>query len=946
MIQTIRVASKLPEDPYGRDLLAEVHRTLGLSGLAAVRTAKVYRIEGVTSAEAARLANSLLADAIDQVWTMNGPVFTDADRVVEVAYLPGVMNPEAASIMKGATDLGLAPVAVDSGWEYAFYGSMRDIDEDRVVKRLLVNPTVQRVVTAPPHTLVIDGVPGTTRRIPLRSLAEPALMALSDEGLHLSLEEMRAIVDYFDELKRDPTDLELECLAQTWSEHCLHKTFKSKVVINGQAKAPMFTRLKEAARQHFDLVVSAFADNSGVMRFYDDWAICGKVETHNSPSAIEPYGGAMTGSGGVFRDILGTGQGAAVIASTDIFCFAPPDLPADQVPPGCLAPDYLLRKVVAGVRDYGNRMGIPTNNGSVHFHPDFRAKPSVIVGAYGLLPEDRAHQGQPLAGDRILALGGRTGRDGIHGATFSSTAMTSATLQVNAPAVQIGNAVEEKRVLDAVLACRDAGLIRALTDCGAGGFSSAIGEMGSGLGVEVDLERAPLKYTGLAPWEVFLSESQERMVLAVAPEHVDAVFALCARYNVEASDLGAFVPTGKLMVLHDGQTVGELDMHFLHEGWPERTLVGSFAPSPGPAGLPHPPADEGAWRDLAKAVLAHPSVASKEPIARLYDHTVQGTAVVGPFSGPGGDGPNDAAVLAPLLGRPYGVVIAHGLNPVLNTFDPYWGGLWAAAEAVSNLVAVGGNPREMCLIDNFIWPVPDEESLGGLDRAVDACVDFMHALGRPFISGKDSLSSTYRYPDGRLLKIPPVLCISAFGRIPDVARTVTADLKQVGSVLALVGQRDPGGLGGSIWLETLGERGERPPRVDLVALPKTLDAVHAAIAAEQLLACHDVSEGGLLVALAEMAFGGDVGVVLDVAPLGDRADVALFNETAGVFVVEVASAEAALDLFEGVPVLLVGHTVPEPVLRVRQGAAPLFEASLAELQAAWSAPLAAVFHGG
>ncbi len=431
------------------------------------------------------------------------------------------MNPEAASILKAAADLDLDLVAVDASREYAFYGPLEADDVDGIVHRLLVNPTVERVVTAPPDTLVIEGVAGSTERVPVRRMDDAALQALSDDGLYLNLAEMRAIVEYFEEMGRDPTDLELECLAQTWSEHCLHKTFKSPVIIDGQQKAPFFSRLKDAARQHFELVVSAFADNSGVMRFYDGWALCGKVETHNSPSAIEPYGGAMTGSGGVFRDILGTGQGAAVIASTDVFCFAPPDLPAEEVPPGCLPPDYLLRKVVAGVRDYGNRMGIPTNNGSVQFHPDFRAKPTIIVGAYGLLPEDRAKQGTPLAGDRILALGGRTGRDGIHGATFSSTAMTSATITVNATAVQIGNAVEEKRLLDAVLACRDAGLIRALTDCGAGGFSSAIGEMGSDLGAEVHLERAPLKYSGLAPWEIFVSESQERMVLAVAPERVD-----------------------------------------------------------------------------------------------------------------------------------------------------------------------------------------------------------------------------------------------------------------------------------------------------------------------------------------------------------------------------------------------------------------------------------------
>jgi phosphoribosylformylglycinamidine synthase len=759
---------------------------------------------------------------------------------------------------------------------------------------------------------------------------------------------MQAIRDYFEEMGRDPTDLELEVLAQTWSEHCVHKTFRSDLIIDGQAKKPMMKRLKETSERYSELVVSAFVDNSGVLAFYDGWAVCGKVETHNSPSAIEPYGGAMTGSGGVFRDIMGTGQGAAVVASTDMFCFAPPDLPADQVPPGCLPPDYLLRRVVAGVRDYGNRMGIPTNNGSVHFHPDFRAKPTVIVGAYGLLPEDRARKGFPRDGDRILALGGRTGRDGIHGATFSSAEMTSETISVNSQAVQIGNAVEEKRVLDAVLACRDADLIQAITDCGAGGFSSAIGEMGEEIGATVELERAPLKYSGLAPWEIFVSESQERMVMAVAPDKVAAVEAICRTYNVEMSDLGCFEATSRLTIRYAGEVVGDLDMRFLHDGYPERRLEGRFETHPGPLDLPAEPATPEAWQSACLRVMAHPNVASKEPIVRQYDHTVQGTSALGPFGGEEGDAPSDAAVMAPILGKPYGLVIAHGLNPVLNTFDAYWGSVWAAAEALSNLVAVGGNPREIGLIDNFIWPKPDAPSLGDLDRAVDACVDVMHALGRPFISGKDSLSSSYRYPDGGLLKIPPVLCISVFGRIPDVARTVSSDFKQAGSRLILVGARDlegPGaGMGGSIYLETAGLRGHLPPKVDLAMLPRSLDAVYAAIDAGKVRACHDISEGGLLAALAEMGFGGDLGVEVDLEPLSARADLAIFNETAGVFVIELKDGVDPSDLFADLPWLDLGRTIELPVLRMRKGAQKLVELSLDQLQAAWEAPMREVFH--
>lgn len=989
MIHTIRVTAKADTDPLGRDVLAEIRRTLGLEAIGRVRTARVFRLEGADETAARRLAEALLCEPVDHDWTIDAPALTDAARVVEVAYLPGVMNPEAASIMKAAADLGVDLVAVDASREYAFYGAPGGstsspgvaADVDRVVHRLLVNPTIERVVDAPPATLVIEGQPGPTRRIALRSMDDDALRRLSDGGLYLDLGEMHAIRDYFEELGRDPTDLELEVLAQTWSEHCVHKTFKRPVVIDGVTKSPFMQRLKETSRRYDDLVVSAFVDNSGVLRFYDGWAVCGKVETHNSPSAIEPYGGAMTGSGGVFRDVLGTGQGARVVASTDMFCFAPPDLPAEDVPPGALPPDYLLRRIVAGVRDYGNRMGIPTNNGSVHFHPDFRAKPTVIVGAYGLLPEARAIKGRPRPGDRIIVMGGRTGRDGIHGATFSSTAMTADTITVNSQAVQIGNAVEEKRLLDALLACRDEGLLQALTDCGAGGFSSAIGEMAESTGAEVDLDRAPLKYTGLAPWEIFLSESQERMVAAVAPDAVARVMAVCATYNVEAVDVGFFAATGRLVVRYAGEVVGELALRFMHDGLPERTLHGTWAagsadrtgPAAGAsaagaatrAAVPPPcPSTPDEWLALARRVMAHPNVASKEPIVRQYDHTVQAMGALPPFGGPEGDAPGDAAVIAPLPDKPYGLVIAHGLNPALNAVDPYWGGVWAAAEAMSNLVAVGGNPREVGLIDNFIWPVPDETSLGGLDRAVDACVDVMHALERPFISGKDSLSSTYRFPDGTVLKIPPVLCISVFGRIPDVLRTTSSDFKRPGAALVLVGARDVDpargfALAGSIHADVAGGAGRGAaaadgagvgygtvdiPHVDLAVLPRVLDAVHAAIDAGAVRACHDVSEGGLLACLAEMGFGGDMGADVDVEGLAERPDAALLNETAGVFVCELSDGASAEALFGAVPHAVIGRTIAERELRVRSGERELFRAGLGELQAAWEGVFRGVFH--
>ncbi len=942
-IVEIRVTNRpyLP-DPAGEEVLYEIKHALGINAVQKVRTAKVYRFEGIDELQARLLAEKLLAEDVFQNYTINAPIITDAQVVVEVAYKPGVMNPEAASLMKAAKDLGIGGlVAADSSREYGFYGpdiSSRDIEI--ILDRLLVNATVERVVKEKPVTLLIWGQPGRTEIIPLRGMSDAELMELSRDKLFLNLEEMHAIQHYFRTIGRDPTDCEIETLAQTWSEHCGHKTFKARLLVNGREKEPLLKRLQEAtAAVNHPLVLSAFVDNSGVMEFYDGWAVCGKVETHNSPSAIEPYGGAMTGSGGVFRDIMGTGQGARVIASTDMFCFAPPDTPREDIPPGCLHPHYLLRRVVAGVRDYGNRMGIPTNNGSVHFHRDFRAKPSVIVGAYGLLPVERCRKGQPQPGDLAVVIGGRTGRDGIHGATFSSGEMTHRTNEVNASAVQIGHPIEEKRVADAVLAAGEAGLIRAITDCGAGGFASALGEMGEKTGVRVWLERVPLKYQGLKPWEIWLSESQERMVIAVSPENLERLLEICRGLNVEATVLAEFTSDRRLVVTYEKETICDLDMEFLHHGLPKRVLTARWQ-QPALAD-PHLSMPEN-WEETYCQVMGHLNVCSKEPIVRMYDHGVQGSCALAPFGGVGQDGPNDAVVLTPLLGSSAAVVISHGLNPVLNRIDSYYGSLWAATEAVSNAVAVGANPKELVLIDNFIWPFPDEESLGALDRAVDACVDFVRATGMPFISGKDSLSSTYRGDGGEVIKIPPVLCVSVFGRLPDVKRTVSADFKGAGNLIVLVGQRVLAEMAGSVYFDLAGYLGRNLPRINLKVVTQVWEGIHRAIKEERVLACHDISEGGLAAALAEMCFGGNVGARISI-PAGERPDYFLFNETAGCFLVEMAPTEKPEKVFAGLKHMVLGQTTENLAVVVEQEGHRLCSVPLADLKKAWQEPMARVF---
>src|SRR4030042_930601 len=412
MIYEVRISSQDIKDPKGQELLAEIIRTLKIKTLTNIRTAKVYRLEGISLKDVYKITDKILFEPINQKVTQNKSIFKIADFLIEVAYKPGVMNPEIASLVKSARDIGINLPFADSSWEYAFFGKLKKGDLKKITSRLLVNNTVEQFITKSPKTLKIQGTPGKVQKIPIRKLTDDQLLKLSKDKLFLNLEEMKIMQTYFKKINRDPTDCEVEVLAQTWSEHCVHKTFNAKLVVDGTSKEPLYSRIKKTAQFNKKLIISAFIDNSVVIVFFEGWAINGKVETHNSPSAIEPYGGAMTGSGGVFRDVLGTGKGAKVIASTDIFCFAPPNLSPKSVPPGCLPPDYLLRKVVAGVRDYGNRVGIPTNNGSVHFHPDFRAKPTIVVGSYGIIPKKVATKKYPKTGDIILPIGGGSGRAG------------------------------------------------------------------------------------------------------------------------------------------------------------------------------------------------------------------------------------------------------------------------------------------------------------------------------------------------------------------------------------------------------------------------------------------------------------------------------------------------------------------------------------------------------
>ncbi|MEZ6142692.1 MAG: AIR synthase-related protein [Zavarzinella sp.] len=623
-----------------------------------------------------------------------------------------------------------------------------------------------------------------------------------------------------------------------------------------------------------------------------------------------------------------------------MFCFAPPDYPPQDLPPGTLHPRRTMMGVVAGVRDYGNRMGIPTVNGAVLFDERYLANPLVYCGTVGVIPADRMHKAAQV-GDYIVAVGGRTGRDGIHGATFSSLELTAESDSVSGGAVQIGNAITEKMVLDVILKARDLNLYHAITDCGAGGFSSAVGEMGADLGARVDLDQAPLKYSGLSYTEIWISESQERMVLAVPPKNWDALRYLCAEEGVEATVIGVFEDTKHLRLYYQQQLVGDIDMDFLHDGRPDVVRSATWKESqqvPFDETLPH------SHIEILKKALADYSTCSKEWIIRQYDHEVQGGSVVKPLTGVKNDGPSDAAVVMPQLGNWKGLAVGNGINPWYGDLDPYWMAAAVIDEAIRNVVAVGADPSRIAILDNFCWGnTNDPVILGSLVRAAIACKEVALAYNTPFISGKDSLMNEYQSADRRI-SIPGTLLISSLGQVADVRKCVTMDAKAPGNLIYQIGETHDH-LGASLLSRVLNKTGGLVPQVDLSLAPTLYQAVHRAISSGLIRSCHDLSEGGLAVALAEMAFAGGVGIDIDqlqaIEP--NMSDVVLlYSETPSRFVVEVEPGQQQQfeTVFTGLPYTLIGKTTKEARLRIADHRGEwLLWATLSELKENWQAPL-------
>ncbi len=717
----------------GRAYRQAAHQ-LGYTQLTGCHAGRIYFLHGrLTPADAAHIAAELLADPVTEEWAIDDLRFSvddfrlaiddlrlaigDLRFSVETTLLPGVTDPPAENLVKAAHLLGVTGLErAATGQRFYLQGELDETTCQALAAEIFANPVVQRfTVNAPisPPFFAYQAADATVETIWLREADEAALLAISRERrLALDLAEMQAIQTYYRAEERDPTDVELEMIAQTWSEHCVHKTFKAQIEYTGPdgrtetINGLLNTYIRAATEQiNKPWVRSAFVDNAGIIAFDEQFDLAFKVETHNHPSALEPFGGANTGVGGVVRDVLGVS--ARPIANTDVLCFGPPDLPHDDLPTNVLHPARIADGVIHGVEDYGNKMGIPTVNGSIHYHPGYTANPLVYCGCLGILPRG-SHRTEAQPGDLIVAIGGRTGRDGLRGATFSSMEMDTATSEIAGTAVQIGHPIMEKQVQEVVLRARDEGLYTAVTDCGAGGFSSAVGEMGEKLGATVQLQDVKLKYPGLRPWEIWLSEAQERMVLAVPPDNFARLAEICAGQDVEPTVLGAFGNDGRLHIHYGDTLVGELDMDFLHNGIPQRKLSAEWGVRSAELKETPPHSTLRTPHSALMRLLAHPDIRSKEDVIRKYDHEVQGGTAVKPLTGYANHGPSDAAVLVPrsVERGVKGVALSNGINPHYTDLDPYHMAFAAVDEALRNVTAVGADPDQVAILDNFCWAIP------------------------------------------------------------------------------------------------------------------------------------------------------------------------------------------------------------------------------------------------
>ena len=941
-------------DVHGNEAAEDI-KELGIDSVKEVHFSKVYLIEADFSEDfAKRVAEELLCDSVSQDYYIGRKESKSADStMIEIHLKSGVTDPVAESVVTAIADMGREVEIVRTARKYELVGQVTSEQCRLITRRALANDCIEDVIYGndaeppSPHTKPYQL---KINHINITALDDDGLVKLSrDMDMFLDIIEMRTIQNHYRSIGREPTDIELEMFAQTWSEHCVHKTLKSSIDFDFDGKEIHFDNLiketvfKATKDLNKDWCISVFVDDAGIVEFDEDTAVCFKVETHNHPSALDPYGGAATGIGGVIRDPMGTGLGAKPIANTDIFCFGNPDMNLQEVPKGVLHPKRVMKGVVAGVRDYGNRMGIPTINGAIYFDDRYMANPLVFCGNIGTLDRKKCFS-NPQPGCLLMVVGGRTGRDGIHGATFSSGAMTHEHEDIFSHAVQIGNPIVEKKMLDTLLQARDANLYEAIGDCGAGGLSSQIGEMTEEFGAEVDIDRIPLKYAGLSYTEAWISEAQERMVVAVKPEKLEEISKLFASEDVEATVIGKITNDKQLNLRYNGQLVGNLDMRFLHHGLPKYSRKATWN-SPK---LTEPAIQEKSnYNDDLLAILSSFNVASKEWVIRQYDHEVQSGSVIKPLTGVKNDGPGDASVIRPKYDSDRGIAVSCGMNPMYGDIDPYWMALSGIDEAVRNIVCVGGRPDRIAILDNFCWgDCKKPETLGALVRTSQACYDGAVGFQTPFISGKDSLNNEFVNEDGTEVSIPHTLLISAMSIVDDVNKCVTMDIKEAGNILFAVG-KTKNELGGSHYYKVNSQLGASVPKVDIPTAAQTARLLNEAITAGLIRSCHDCSEGGIAVALAEMAFAGDIGIEADLSQLPasedcTRTDTRLFSESNSRYIVEVEpkNCDEFVKLIGDTPVAKIAEASSGSKLVIKDPKkAAVIDIEIDELKRAWQKPL-------
>jgi phosphoribosylformylglycinamidine synthase II len=771
------------------------------------------------------------------------------------------------------------------------------------------------------------GVEVPVRRILLSKCTDGSLIEISKAmGIGLSLEEIKRIRDHFKSEGREPTDVELEALGQAWSEHCCYKSSKYYM------------------RKYFfgigaPYVISSNED-AGVVEFDDEYAYVIGLESHNHPSAIGPYGGAATGVGGIIRDVVC--MGAQPIAVVDPLFFGPLDMKQEDVPPGIRHPRSIFGGVVAGIRDYGNRIGIPTISGMVSFHPGYAGNPLVNVAAIGICKKKHViHSRVGGPGEIYILAGGRTGRDGIHGVTFASADLSRQSEDKDRGSVQLGDPITKEPLIHACLEANEKGLLRGMKDLGGGGLSCVSGEMAlaGGCGALIDLENVPTKEPGMFPWEIWVSESQERMMVTVLPKNVEAVLQIFRKWDVVASIVGKVVEGGRITARWKGKPVLDLDLEFF-TGGPEycRTItprkverkyeeVGS------------PALDRAGLERALLSVLADPNIACKEPVFRTYDHEVRGRTVIKPGVGrPFATGPSDASVLKPLEHSNKGLAVTADVNPYHCEIDPLNGTMASIEESFRNLVCVGARPHSLTDCLNYGNPEKPDR-MGDFASSCEGIGTIVRRFGIPVVSGNVSL-----YNETEKGNVPPTPTIVSVGLIDDIDKCITSDLKEEGNMLYLVG-RTRKEMGGSAYYRYRGLRSSCVPSVDLDLSERTIEAMLELNESELIVSAHDLSEGGLAVSMAEMCIGGGLGAEILISGIGEfsghermRDDTRLFSESCSRYIIEVrlpnaGRVEDCLSRHQA-PYVKLGTVIGEN-LTVIDGDKTLMDIPVLELERAW-----------